>query len=548
MTPQERIQSWLEGPYDAATKEEILFLQKNRPEALIDAFYRDLSFGTGGMRSLMGVGSNRMNLYTVRAATQGLAEVLLEKDDPGKVFIGYDVRHHSRLFAEETARTLAGNRIGVFLTKEICPTPLVSFGCRFFGCSAAVMITASHNPPEYNGYKVYGSDGAQVVSPDDAKIMEKVKRIRSPDQVKLAALDDPLIRWVGDEIDEAYLKELDRLQLYKPKVPLKILYTNLHGTGLRLIPRALVRRGFSDVALIEEQKSPDGDFPNAPVPNPEEESAFALGVPKLLKEKADLLLATDPDADRIGVVFNHHGSAVRLNGHEIACLLLQHIAEAGFPPKSALIKTIVTTELAARIADHHGIHCFDVLTGFKNIAHLIHQWDTTREYHFLFGAEESQGYLFGDFVRDKDGISAACLIAEMAERAKQKGETLQDSLYALYRRYGVYRQRLDSLSFEDTPENREKMKAMMGRFRSHPPKKLADWRIERIDDYLQRKEPSDVLHFWLAGGGKLVIRPSGTEPKMKIYSELCDDSERPLEERIALCDAQLKNLVEELLS
>lgn len=544
---QERIESWLNGPYDSSVKEEIRTLQEKNPQALIDAFYRDLSFGTGGMRSLMGVGTNRMNVYTVRAATQGLADVLLEEAGPKKVFIGYDVRINSRLFAEETARVLAGNGIEVYLTSEICPTPLVSFGCRYYGCSAAVMITASHNPPEYNGYKVYWSDGGQVVYPNDSRIIEKVKKIKSPDQVRLSSLNDPKIQWVGEEIDEAYLKELDRLRLYTPQVSLRLIYSNLHGTGLRLVPKALARRGFSkDLHLVEEQKSLDGNFPNAPVPNPEEEKAFTLGGKQLLREEADLLLVTDPDADRIGAAIRHQGCMVRFNGHELTCLLLAHIATAEpLPPKSAFIKTIVTTEMAAKIAESFGLKCFNVLTGFKNIANLIHQWERTRSQVFLFGAEESQGYLFKSFVRDKDGISAACLVAEMAERAKSEGCTLLDRLYALYEQYGVYRQRLDSFSFADTPVNREKMKKMMASLRANPPKRFSHRRVERLDDYLLAKESSDVLHFWLEEGGKLIIRPSGTEPKIKIYSEVCDRSEKSIEERISFCDEQLRQIVDE---
>jgi phosphomannomutase len=560
---QKRIQQWLEGPYDDETKQEIRHLQETQPEALIDAFYTDLSFGTGGMRSLMGIGPNRMNIYTVRVATQGLASYLQrQKPHVLRVFIGYDVRLHSRQFAEEAARVLVANGIGVLVTQEVCPTPLVSFGCRHFQCSAAIMITASHNPPQYNGYKVYWNDGAQVVAPHDRGILDCIKQISMPVQVGQVSLEDPNIQWIGDELDQAYLKALDRLILSPPQKPLRIVYTNIHGTGLRLVPRALKRRGYTQISLVNEQSSLDGTFPAAPHPNPEEEGTLELGSRQLLREQGDVLLATDPDADRVGVVVRHQERAVILNGHELACILLSYIAErlqqrGELPQHGAFIKTIVTTEMARKIALHYGIACYDVLTGFKYIAQLIREWEENQQQQFLFGAEESLGFLFRSFVRDKDGIAAACLIAEAAERMKREGKTLIDRLYELYHTYGIYRQCLVTLDFEDTPVSRDEMRRLLQRLRDHPPRTIGGVLVRQFDDYLNRTsldiqtgktrplqlESSNVLLFWLQQEGKLVIRLSGTEPKIKIYGELCRTSKGILEQEVTQCDQELRALV-----
>lgn len=564
MTPasQERIQSWLSGPYDASVKSEILRLEKENPLDLADAFYRDLSFGTGGMRGIMGIGTNRMNIYTVRAATQGLSQYLLKTTKPPcSVFIGYDVRLNSRLFAEETARTLAGNGITVHLTEKICPTPLASFGCRYLGCSAAVMITASHNPPQYNGYKVFWSDGAQVVFPHDEGIIAEVRKVIKPDQVRLAPLDSPLIHSVKDDIDEAYLHTLDHPVFESTFPSLKIVYTNLHGTGLRLVPHALKRLGFRSIQLVKEQESLDGHFPSAPVPNPEEEAALHIGSKQLIEQKADLLLATDPDADRLGVVIRDQNRPVRLNGHQIACLSLFHIAATlheknKIPPSAAFIKTIVTTEMTRKIAEDFGIACFDVLTGFKYIGAKIREWETDNKPKFVFGAEESHGYLLNANVRDKDAISAACLISEAAGLAKEQNRTLIDVLFDLYRKYGVHRQSLTTLAFSDSQEGMEKIERLMKNLRQNPPSSIQNRKVVRLDDYLQKISIttkispidlplSDVLSFWLDDQSRLIIRPSGTEPKVKIYSEVCDLPTKSVEKSILDCDARLKEIVDD---
>lgn len=537
-----RIQSWLDGPFDTATKEEIRRLQAHDPQGLSDAFFKNLSFGTGGMRGIMGVGTNRINIYTIRMATQGLANYI--KKQPGGrpcVFIGYDVRRLSREFAEETAKVFAGNGIRALLSKTICPTPLVSFACRYYQCIGAVMITASHNPPQYNGYKVYWKDGCQVVAPHDQAIMKEAAKITSPDQVLMGTEYEE----IGSEIDLEYLKELKHLQMLPElrKIPLKIIYTNLHGTGIRLIPKALKEWGYSRLSFVEKQKPLDGNFSFAPSPNPEDAAALQLGTEQLLHEGADLLIATDPDADRIGVV----ASGVRFTGNQIACLCLHHIcttlkAKGQFPSNGAFIKTIVTTELFKAIAEDFGGKCIDVLTGFKYIGEQIGIWESTgNAYQFLFGAEESYGYLIGTFVRDKDAISAACLIAEAAAAAKKEGLTLADRLNQIYEKYGVHRESLTNLSFADSKAGMEQMQDLMKRLRKCPPTQIGGVRVASVEDYLHgfgSLPPSDVLRFWLEGGSKLVIRPSGTEPKIKIYGEVSGQGD------VATSDARLKQLID----
>lgn len=542
----ERIQSWLEGPFDPEMKAELRRLLHVDPKGLQDAFFKDLSFGTGGMRGVMGIGTNRMNIYTIRMATQGLANCI--KNQPGsshRVFIGYDVRNHSREFAEETAKVLSGNGIEALLSKEICPTPLVSFACRHLGCTAAVMITASHNPPQYNGYKVYWSDGCQIVPPHDLEIMEEVKKIKSPDQVLLREHYEE----VGAEIDDAYLKELKKLQMLKEmaKVPLKIIYSNLHGTGIRLIPKALKAWGYTQLHFVEKQLPLDGYFSNAPSPNPEEEKALKMGTEQLLQEKADIFIATDPDADRIGLVAN----GTRFNGNQIGCLCLYHIcktlrAKGEFPENAAFIKSIVTTELFRKIAESFGGKCIDVLTGFKYIGEQIGIWEKAFDsYQFIFGAEESYGYLFGQFVRDKDAISTACLIAEMAASAKSEDKTLAHVMEEIYKEFGIYKETLVSLSFPDSQAGMDEMTHLMKTLRQTPPQSIGGKKVSLIEDFLagfDHLPPSDVLRFWLEDASKLVIRPSGTEPKIKIYAEAVGGPEETGEQ----VEVRLKNLVEAL--
>jgi phosphoglucomutase/phosphomannomutase len=500
------------------------------------------------MRGVMGVGTNRMNIYTIRSATQGLASYIKNQAiEKPAAFIGCDVRRNSREFAEETARVLAGNGIQVFLAKEICPTPLVSFGCRYFGCSAAVMITASHNPPQYNGYKVYWSDGAQVVFPHDEGIMREVGK----HEVRLAPLEPPLVHLVGEELDRAYLQEMNKLQLH-PELsgsPIRIVYSPLHGTGIRLIPKALRGWGYSYVSLVKEQSVPDPSFSFAPSPNPEDQAALKMGTDQLEEEGADIFIATDPDADRVGAVVR---GKRWLTGNQTGCILLQHICSAlaakkEMPPNAAFVKTIVTTELFKKIAEDYGGTCIDVLTGFKFIGEKIAEWERSfGGYQYVFGAEESYGCLFGTFVRDKDAISTSCLIAEAAALAKKQNLTLIDRLYQLYKKYGIHRESLANLAFSDSKAGMEQMEALMRRLRENPPASIAGVEVETIEDYLSGNmslPKSDVLRFWLKDRSKLVIRPSGTEPKVKIYAEVVGLAKGDIEKNVLECDERLKNLV-----
>lgn len=538
----ERAARWLKGPYDEETKKEIRRLWQEDPHALTDAFFKDLSFGTGGMRGIMGVGTNRMNVYTIRKATQGLAGYLKKTlSAPFSAFIGYDVRHHSREFAEETARVLAGNGINVFLSSDICPTPLVSFGCRYFKCQTAIMITASHNPPEYNGYKVYWSDGGQIVSPHDQGIIHEIKNVG--DEILLAPLKSPLIHSIGENLGDAYIKEAKKLQLRPElaKTDLKILYSPLHGTGIRFIPKALASWGYQHVHLVEEQSAPDGNFSHAHSPNPEEASSLVLGTKQLLREKGDLFIATDPDADRIGVV---SAEGKQFTGNQIGCLLLQHICESmTLPVGATFVKSIVTTELFRKIAENYEAASVDVLTGFKYIGEKITEWEMTGEHRFIFGAEESCGYLFGTFVRDKDAISSACLITEAAASAKQKKKTLLDALHVLYQKYGVHREKLINLKFKDSQEGMQQIDEMMQRLRKNPPKSIHHIKVAKVEDFLPglfSLPSSNVIRLWLEDQTKIVIRPSGTEPKVKIYIEVSDAPSPDIETHIKRCDEKLQ--------
>lgn len=558
-----RVQAWLDGPYDDATKAEIKRLLKENPQALADAFYRDLSFGTGGMRGIMGIGTDRMNVYTVQMATQALANYLKTfSEKEHTVFIGYDVRHHSREFALDAARVLAGNGIRSFLTKEICPTPLVSFGCRYYECSAGIMITASHNPPQYNGFKVYWEDGGQVVPPHDEGIMQEAKNIHSLDAVTLAEKDSLLIHEVGEEFEEVYLKEIKTLQLFPDLSSLKIVYSNLHGTGFKLVPQALQERKAA-ISIVKEQFPLDPDFSAAPKPNPEEPKALELGIAQLLREKADLFLATDPDADRVAAVVREKDKAISFSGNQTACLCLHHICEALtqkelFPPNAAFVKSIVTTELFRKIAESYGGVCIDVLTGFKYIAEKIHEWEASfGGYQYVFGAEESLGYLFGTLVRDKDAISSSCLIAEAAAIAKKQNLTLHDRLHKLYKKYGIHRTKHLNLAFSDSPAGTKQMQSIMKRLRENPPLEINRIPVLRIEDCLDQTildlktgdrsantlPQSDVLSFWLKDKSKLIIRPSGTEPKIKIYAEVVDEKFSHLEQAISACDKRLDELL-----
>lgn len=569
------INLWLDGRYDEKTKEIVRQLVTDNPKEATNAFYTNLSFGTGGMRGVMGVGTNRMNDYTIRAATQGLANYVNKQLAPPQghsAFIGYDSRHHSKTFAEEAAKVLAANGIKVYLCTDLRPTPLVSFGCRLKKCTTAIMITASHNPPEYNGYKVYWSDGGQVLPPHDTGIMEEVAKITDPASVKvLTSIDNPMISLVSEQIDAPYIDEGSKLQNY-PKInqvngeKLKIVYTSLHGTGITLAPKMLAAWGFSNVIYVDKQIIPDGDFPTANYPNPEEKVALSLGIERLEATHSDILIATDPDADRVGVAVLHEGKAALLTGNQMASLCLEYICEALtsqdiMPEKAAFIKTIVTTELFKAICDHYKKPCFNVLTGFKYIAQMILEWEEDPQgYQYIFGGEESYGYLFGTLTRDKDAIIVSALICEMALYANLRGKTLIDLLHDLYRKYGVFVEKLMSVGFEESKAGKEKMNQAMTKLRHETPSRINGIEVVAVEDYssgiktnLETNKTekitlpsSDVVLFWLADKSKLIVRPSGTEPKIKIYCGVVTPTKTSIDAAVSEAEGKAAELLKSL--
>ena len=571
---QENVNRWLLGKYDQDTKDEINRLIKEKPEEIVDSFYKNLEFGTGGLRGIMGIGCNRMNKYTVRIATQGMSNYIRKQCDDQfvpSVFIGYDSRHNSQFFAKESAKVLAANNIQVYLFDELRPLPLISFGCRHKGCIAAIMITASHNPPQYNGYKAYWDDGAQVLHPHDLGIIEEVNKITDLDQVKIADEDHPLIKNIGNEIDIIFLDTISNLQQYPEQNisygnELKVVYTSLHGTGITMVPQALSSWGFNNVVIVEEQKIPDGDFPTVKSPNPEEHEALELGIQYLKQIKGDILVGTDPDCDRMGIAILHRDDIVLLTGNQIAVLCIEYICKSMtrkkvMPENAAFIKTIVTTELFRKIAEKYQKECYEVLTGFKYIAEMIRKWErSSNGPKYVFGAEESYGYLLGTHVRDKDAIIASNLICEIALFAKLRGKTLIDLLYDIYKKYGIHRESLVNLKFQEGKEGSEKMQAMMQKLRESPPKVINGMPIICIEDYQNsikhfgngQKEclnfsKSNVLRFWLKDDSKITIRPSGTEPKVKLYFEVVNPYISHIEEEIRLCDEMLKKLKDAVL-
>lgn len=560
---KKRIDEWLNGPYDEETKNQINQLLKENPKELYEDFSGTLSFGTGGIRAKLGIGTNKVNQYTIAIATQALCNhIKKQKEKNPSILIGFDNRKYSNLFAEVTARVAAANQIKVYLFKELRPTPIVSFGCRYKKCTAAVMITASHNSKEYNGYKVYWKDGGQVLPPHDISIIEEYNKIPSFENVKiLDNLKSPLIEIISHEIDNAYMDALFSMKIFNKKIEnptIKIIYSNLHGTGLTFIPKCLNKLGFEDVIIVNEQKSFDPEFTYAPKPNPEEKQALELGINYLKKNNADIFISNDPDADRMGVVINVNGEAIILSGNEVAALLFDYLCKSNkLNSKSACIKSIVTSELLTRISEYYEINTIDVLTGFKYISEKIEKWDKDRSYEFLFGAEESLGYLIETFVRDKDAISATLLIAIIANEAKKENKTLLDLLYDLFMLHGIYREKVFSLSFESSG-GMDKMTKIMKKLRDNHLELIGNSKVTYIDDFKERitldlinntKEAitlpsSDVLRYWLSDSSKITIRPSGTEPKLKIYLETEEVNIKNIKEDIKNCDRRLDALID----
>ena len=538
---KERAEKWLSDSYDEETRKKVKQLIDNDPKELTESFYKDLEFGTGGLRGIMGVGTNRMNVYTVGMATQGLSNYLKKAfpDEPIRVAVGHDSRNNSRLFAERVADIFAANGFKVYLFDSLRPTPELSFAIRHLHCHSGVVVTASHNPKEYNGYKAYWSDGAQVVAPHDRNIIAEVQKITSPDQVMIWKGDrSENIEILDETFDQIYLEAVHGLSLSPDAVEryhdMKIVYTPLHGTGVILVPESLRKYGFTNILTVKEQNIPDGNFPTVESPNPEERSAMKMAIELAESEKAEVVLATDPDADRIGMALrDENGQYVLLNGNQTCSLLVYYIVKrwselVRLRGKEYIVKTIVTTELVARIAESFGVRHFDCLTGFKYIATVMRNHEQTMQY--ICGGEESFGFLAEDFVRDKDAVSACSLAAEAAAWAKSQDMTLYELLKEMYVRYGFFREALVSV-VRKGKEGQEEIAKMMSDYRSDPPRSLGGSPIVVIKDYLNGEaldlangsktpidmERSNVLQFTTADSTVVSIRPSGTEPKIKFY-------------------------------
>lgn len=536
----ERVNQWLHGSYDADTKKHIQQLMDNESfTELTDSFYRDLEFGTGGLRGTMGPGSNRVNQYTIGAATQGLCNYL-KKKYPGediKVAVAHDSRNNSDYLALITAEVFSANDIFVYFFKELRPTPELSFAIRHLGCRSGVMLTASHNPKEYNGYKAYGADGGQFTSPDDTQVMEEVAKITDADDINFSGAKGN-IKTIGEDIDRLYLKKITELSVspdaIKRQHDLKIVYSPIHGTGITLVPQALQHFGFTNVTLVEEQSTPDGNFPTVVYPNPEEKEALTLALAKAKEIDADLVLATDPDADRVGIaVKNNEGEFVLINGNQTGSLLINYLLTAWqqsgkLTGNEYIVKTIVTTNLIEDIAREKNVTCYNTLTGFKYIGELMTQLEGKKT--FIGGGEESYGYLIGELVRDKDAVVSCAFIAEMTAFYKDQGSSLYDAMLDMYVKYGLYKEKLVSIT-KKGKSGAEEIKAMMEKFRSAPPATLGGSKVITLKDYELGKETdllssetkdldfpvSDVLQFITEDGSIVSARPSGTEPKIKFY-------------------------------
>lgn len=567
----EKANVWLNGNYDQATKDEIRHLQESAPEELAESFYRNLEFGTGGLRGIMGVGTNRINKYTVGMATQGFANYLKKVYGTAeiKVAIAYDCRNNSRFFAETTAGVFAANGIKVYLFEALRPTPELSFTIRHLGCNAGVVLTASHNPKEYNGYKAYWSDGGQLVPPHDKNVIAEVDAITSVDEVLFSGGEEN-ISMLGKGMDEAFIDMVKSLSIYPEVIEkqkdLKIVYTPIHGTGITLMPQVLERFGFTNVTIVEEQATPDGNFPTVVYPNPEESEAMSIGLKKAKEIDADILLGTDPDSDRVGIaVKNPKGDWVLMNGNQTALLAFNYMIEARrakgiAQPNDMVIKTIVTTNLIDDVAAANGVTCYNVLTGFKWIAELI--TEKLGKENYIIGGEESYGLMIGDKIRDKDAISAVALLCEMAAYEKNQGRSLFEKLVDLYVQYGYYKESLISITKKGM-RGAEEIAEMMQGFRDNPPATINGSRVVQLLDYdtqvgknLQsgnvwdiKLPKSNVLQFILEDGSKISARPSGTEPKIKFYfsvktrlesAEKFEETERQLDDKIKAIISDMK--------
>ena len=561
---KQKIDQWISGNYEQSVKDEILRLQKDHPDDLIDAFYKNLEFGTGGLRGIMGVGTNRINKYTIGMATQGYANYLKKCfGENVKVAVAHDCRNNSRFFAETTASVFAANGIKVFLFEALRPTPELSYAIRHLQCQGGVVCTASHNPKEYNGYKAYWDDGAQMVSPHDENVIKEVEKIASVDDVKWSGGEANIVI-IGKDFDESYLDMVAALSVYpeicKAQHDLKIVYTSIHGTGITLVPQVLEKFGFDNVHIVDEQRVPDGNFPTVVYPNPEEKEAMSIG----LKMDADILLGTDPDSDRVAIgVKNNEGEWVLMNGNQTAVLAFNYLIEArkakGIAlPNDMVVKTIVTTEMIDTIAKSNEVACYNVLTGFKWIAALIKEKEGKENY--VIGGEESFGLMIGDQVRDKDAISAVALLCEMAAYEKNKGRSLYAKMIDLYIQYGMFKEDLISITKKGMNGAAEISQMMQG-YRDNPPTTIDGVAVTELLDYelqlgknLQTGKSwkidlpkSNVLQFVLTDRTKISARPSGTEPKIKFYFSVNTTLEKKDDFSAAenFCNNKLARIVDE---
>ena len=537
---QAKVNLWLSDEFDQITRSTVQKLVDDGNETeLVDSFYKNLEFGTGGLRGIMGVGTNRINVYTIAMATQGLCNYL-KLSFPGKELsaaVAHDSRNNSGLFAKTTAGVFTSNGIKVYFFSELRPTPELSFAIRHFGCQSGVVITASHNPKEYNGYKAYWDDGGQMVAPHDKNTIAEVEKINTIKQVKMSG-NPALLIPVLEEVDNAYLEKIASLSISKDAIArqkdLKIVYSSIHGTGITLVPKILAKMGFENVNVVQAQATPDGNFPTVVYPNPEETEAMTLGLKLAEDLNADLLIATDPDADRCGLgVKNPDGNWQLLNGNQISTLLVYYMLNAWrnagkITGKEMIIKTIVTTDIQEKMADAYGVKYFNTLTGFKYIASVIKEYEGKLK--FIVGGEESYGYLVGDFVRDKDAIASCAMISEMVAFAKDKGLSLFDLMIEIYKQFGFYKEDLISIT-KKGKSGAEEIQEMMAGYRANPPKSIAGSEVVELRDYKESTilnvktgekqaidmEKSNVLQFLTADGSKISARPSGTEPKIKFY-------------------------------
>ena len=558
-----RAERWLGKEFNEETRKEVREMLEKDENKLIDAFYQDLEFGTGGLRGIMGAGTNRMNIYTLGMATQGLTNYIIKQcgNSGVKVAIAHDCRNNSRYFAETAANIFSANGFEVYLFEALRPTPELSFAIRHYKCQSGVVITASHNPPEYNGYKAYWNDGGQVVAPHDDAIIEEVRKITSVNDIKFNGKKDK-IRIIGKETDELFLNEVHKMSL-NPEIIKKfsnipIVYTPIHGTGITLVPLALKMFGFRNIISVPEQDITDGNFPTVKSPNPEEPDALRLAIKKAVESNAELVMATDPDADRLGLaVKNRKGEFILLNGNQTGVILVWYILSQfkernKYKGNEYIIKTIVTSDLLEKIAEAYNVEYVNVLTGFKFFAEYIRENEGTKKY--IGGGEESYGFLPGDYVRDKDAVASCALAAEATAWAKSNGMTLFELLLDIYVKYGFYKEKLINI-VRKGKEGADEIKAMMTGYRNNPPEMINNSRVVKVNDYETQVShdilkgsktsinliKSDVLQFFLADGTKISVRPSGTEPKIKFYfsvntklasSDKFEETEKILDKRI----------------